>query len=254
MQVVPLEEVILRSSWLLSIIPPDKAESFAEKVFKVAHDKEEAIKRFKFADCNATSPATVKRIAAMASQYGIPLVDACIIGGPPRDDYLPTFYASSSDSSLLQEFGELGGLGLKVSLMKGEGVSIGDASALKMSYAGVTKGTTGLAIAMIMAAHASSPATAQALLAELGLSQVPILKRVSWSIPDALPKAYRFEGEMREISDFVEEQLGPGEAKIHEGLANVYGRVARLVAQPDNELEALNDFVEGGRRATSSTT
>lgn len=135
MQVVPLEEVILRSSWLLSIVPPDKAESFAEKVFKVAHGKEEATKHFKFADCNATSPATVKRIAAMASQYGVPLVDACIIGGPPRDDYQPTFYASSSDSSLLREFGELGGLGLKVSLMEGEGVSIGDASALKMSYA-----------------------------------------------------------------------------------------------------------------------
>ena len=80
---------------------------------------------------------------------------------------------------------------------------------------------------------------------------MPILKRVTWSIPDAFPKAYRFEGEMREISDFVTAHLGPGEGKIHEGIANVYNRVAGLVAEPNEELEALKEFVEGASHAGS---
>lgn len=252
MQVVSLEEVVSRSEWLLSIIPPDKAESFAEQVFKIARSKQGTGLQFKFADCNATSPATVRRIAALATEHEVPFVDACIIGGPPREGYDPTFYASGSDPRLLEEFGRFGEFGLKVRLMEGDGVSVGDASALKMSYAGITKGTTGLAIAMVMASHASSPATAKALLNELSLSQLPILKRLTWSIPDAFPKAYRFEGEMREISDFVTSHLGPGEGKIHEGIANVYHRVAALVAEPTEELEALKEFVEGGSRAISS--
>jgi len=252
MEVVALSEVLSRAEWILSIVPPDKAESFAEKVFTLS--KEEGItSTFKFVDCNATSPATVKRIAALAEKHEIPFIDACIIGSPPREGYDPTFYASSSDPGLIRQFGRFEVLGLKLQSMEGEGVSVGDASALKMSYAGITKGTTGLVTTMIMAAHSSSPATAKALLNELAYSQVPILKRVSRSIPEAFPKAYRFEGEMREISDFVASQLGTKEAKVHEGLANVYGRLAGLVSDPDNneELAALKSFVEGAKQATS---
>jgi len=249
MQVVPVRELVNRAEWLLSIIPPDKAEGFAQDIFK-AYKGEDKPPRIRFADCNATSPSTVKRIALLAKEYGVPFVDGCIIGGPPREGYNPTFYASSNETVLLEAFAEFKGLGLNVELLEGEGVSVGDASALKMSYAGITKGTTGIATAMVLAAHASSPATAKALLNEMSRSQIPLLRRFSASIPDAFPKAYRFEGEMREISGFVHENLGAGEAKVHEGLANVYGRLAKLVSEPNDGLEALKAFAEGGKRNT----
>lgn len=139
MQVVTLEEVVTRSDWILSIVPPDQAEAFAQHVFEMASSlgKTTAQTRsnFTFADCNAISPATVKRISALAAHHQIPFVDACIIGGPPHEGYDPTLYASADDPSSLREFDKLGTLGLKIRLLEGEGAAIGDASALKMSYA-----------------------------------------------------------------------------------------------------------------------
>jgi 3-hydroxyisobutyrate dehydrogenase-like beta-hydroxyacid dehydrogenase len=89
-----------------------------------------------FVDCNAVNPATVNRIAALFEGSPSRFIDAAIIGGPPDDVYTPTLYASASDDFLLDRFVTFGTkYGLKVSALKGEGAGIGDASALKMSYA-----------------------------------------------------------------------------------------------------------------------
>ncbi|KAF8828813.1 hypothetical protein HHX47_DHR3000364 [Lentinula edodes] len=135
------------------------------------------------------------------SSSAIGFIDSGIIGGPPQDAYNPTFYASADDKDILLKFGRLSNFGLKISLLE-EGAGIGDASALKMSYAGMTKGTTALFTTMILAAHASSPATAEALLHELSDSQPEFLRRITRTIPPMLPKAYRWVGEMEEIGSF----------------------------------------------------
>ena len=93
-----------------------------------------------------------------------------------------------------------------------------------------------------IAANASSPATANALLHELAASQPVILQRIVNSTPGMLPKAYRWVGEMEEISQFVEnglgKQAGPtdgpqpaveGIGQIHMGLARLYERVTHSV-------------------------
>ena len=68
---------------------------------------------------------------------GIKFIDASIIGGPPDGVYKPTFYASaqSEEQEILEKFVTLSNYGLKVKALRGEGSGIGDASALKMSYA-----------------------------------------------------------------------------------------------------------------------
>lgn len=204
-----------------------------------------------FADCNAVSPETAKKIAVLFAGSGIGFVDAGIIGGPPRDGYDPVFYASAEleDAELLESFAGLSKWGLKVSPLTGEGVGVGDASALKMSYAGITKGLTGLCSTMILAAHASSPATAQALLNELNASQPAILQRITRTIPDMLPKAYRWVGEMKEISAFV----GAGEGEIHQGLAHLYERVERSLKEEQEggggqDVKALRGFVDDAKK------
>ncbi|KAF9219613.1 hypothetical protein BS17DRAFT_789068 [Gyrodon lividus] len=151
---VPLVDIVMRANWILSILPPRDAASFAEKIRDAAvtrcgsNGDEPPV----FADCNAVSPETVKRIAGIFAGTGIKFVDAGIIGGPPRDGYDPTFYASAAaeDWQILDEFVALSKYGLKVSPLKGEGVGVGDASALKMSYAGISKGMTGLCTTMIL--------------------------------------------------------------------------------------------------------
>lgn len=64
-----------------------------------------------------------------------------------------------------------------------------------------------------------------------------------------LPKAYRWVGEMEEISQFV----GSGEGKIHEGLARTYERVEKSLNAGQGEaagedVRVLKKFAEDARR------
>ncbi|KAH8068003.1 hypothetical protein BXZ70DRAFT_68773, partial [Cristinia sonorae] len=133
MQDASLSDIAQRANWVLSILPPSDAFSFAQK-FKDTHDAHVGTTSGKivFADCNAVNPDTVKRIAALFSGSPIGFVDAGIIGGPPQNDYNPVFYASvdPKDDALLTEFEGLSEYGLKVSALRGEGAGVGDASAL----------------------------------------------------------------------------------------------------------------------------
>ena len=99
-----------------------------------------------------------------------------------------------------------------------------------------------------LAAHASSPATAEALVHELHSSQPQVLQRITTSIPNMLPKAYRWVAEMEEISSFV----GGGEGHIHEGLARLYERVERSLNEekdggPAEDVKVLRGFVEDAK-------
>lgn len=137
MQDVSLDELGKRARWVLSILPPSSAEKFATDFLAASKDWSISEKRTTFVDCNAVNPATVKRIAALFKSTGVSFIDAGIVGGPPRGDYRPKFYAvvDKHDEDLLKEFVDLNDWGLPVKPLIGEGASIGDASALKMSYA-----------------------------------------------------------------------------------------------------------------------
>ena len=135
MQDVPFNELAARAEWILSILPPSEAFNFAQRVVNTATNRKD---KLIFVDCNAVSPKTVKKIAGLFEPTSIRFVDAGIIGGPPSDTYNPTFYASADkkDEEALDGFVGFNEYGLKIKPLKGEGVAgIGDASALKMSYA-----------------------------------------------------------------------------------------------------------------------
>lgn len=138
MQDIPFAEMSRKASLFLSILPPSEAESIAKDYIR-AHSADttylEGDERI-YVDCNAVSPQTVKRIAKIFEGVrGVRFVDAGIIGGPPKDGYDPTFYASSDDVKALERFEGLSEFGMKITGMRGEGAGVGDASALKMSYA-----------------------------------------------------------------------------------------------------------------------
>ncbi|KAJ7188539.1 6-phosphogluconate dehydrogenase C-terminal domain-like protein [Mycena filopes] len=245
MQDASFKEICATSGFILSILPPSDAFALAEKFLQ---ESKGATRLPVFVDCNAVNPATVRRIAALFASSPFAFVDAAIIGGPPHDNYNPTFYASADDDTLLDRFVELSQFGLKISALKGEGAGIGDASALKMSYAGITKGTTGLLATMLLAAYQSSPATADALINELQESQPSLLKRIVGAIPPMVPKAYRWVGEMKEISGFV----GEGEADIYSGLSQLYSRIEESGKGDGKDLEVLAKLVaEAKKRAES---
>ncbi|KII92009.1 hypothetical protein PLICRDRAFT_103424 [Plicaturopsis crispa FD-325 SS-3] len=240
MEDASLSEMSRRARWVLSIVPPKDALAFAQAYREASVSGSDGV----FVDCNAVSPQSVKRIAELFAGTGTAFVDASIIGGPPSADGSsnPTFYASvdEKDANVLDGFVELEKWGLKISPLKGDGAGIGDASALKMSYAGITKGTTALFTTMILAAQAASPATASALLNELNASAPAFLQRITRSVPSMLPKAYRWAPEMEEIASFV----GREEGRIYEGAAKVYERVDRSLTGDGEDVAVLKAFVE----------
>ena len=94
---------------------------------------------------------------------------------------------------------------------------------------------------LLTAAAKQSPETAQALLQELSVSQPGFLKYISKSLPDAVPKAYRFVGEMEEIAAYVESLLG-GASITYKGTAELYQRIADDLKSEQIEVDILRRF------------
>jgi L-threonate 2-dehydrogenase len=219
------------ADFVLSIIPPGEAVATAERFAPILLH---AAKKPIFADCNAVNPQTVARVAAAIEPTGCRFVDAGIIGGPPKDGYKgPTFYASGPYAA---DFAALARYGLKIHVLDGPN---GAASAVKMSYAGITKGITALAAAMMLAA--SRAGTADDLRAELEQSQPTLMAWFDRQIPGMYSKAYRWIAEMDEIAAFVGDDAPAG--SILGGTARLYERLAEDFAGDKDEIAALEAFL-----------
>ncbi len=218
----------------LSIVPPDAALATATAI--LPHLVAAGGRHVPYVDCNAVSVATVRRVAALAQESGSSFIDAAIIGPPLKPGVETTvFYAAGADLAPLLD---LRNHGLDIRTLD---TGVGAASALKMAYAGITKGLTCLGAAMILAA--TREGAADALMVELQRSQPELLALFRPRIPDMLPKAYRWSGEMEEIAAFV----GADEAAtIYEGMARVYERLARDVQSSRTEAAALEMFLAAG--------
>ncbi|KAG1744591.1 6-phosphogluconate dehydrogenase C-terminal domain-like protein [Suillus paluster] len=240
---VSLETLVSKSRWILSIVPPREAFAFAEKIRGVVDRRGESPSNTHprvFVDCNAVNPESVKRIGGLFKGTSMKFIDAGIVGGPPRPGFDPTFYACSEGEEMLEEFAALSQYGLRVSLLKGDGAGVGDASALKLCESMMKKGSIGLFMTMMLTAHRSSPATANALMKELSMSQPALMGRLIQTVPEGIPKAYRFGYEMEGLGEFV----GGGEADIFKGFARVFERVAGSLAGDKADIETLMRGVE----------
>jgi putative dehydrogenase len=234
-EIINDEELLIhQADFILSIVPPRVACAVADR-FRAPLAK--TTRKPTFVECNAISPRTVRRIEGILRETGCGFVDAGIIGGPPPITDLtkgPRFYASGPEA---QVFAQLARHGLDIAILEGP---IGAASALKLSYAGLTKGFTALGAAMVGAAARHN--LDGALRAELARSQPDMLMRLDRFIPAMFPKAYRWVAEMGQIADFVgEENAG---AAIYQGAASLYERIAaEFEGEPKSEwLSAVTTF------------
>jgi len=218
------------ADFVLSIVPPAVATLVAEQLAPLLAA---AARKAVYVDCNAVSPKTVRAIAAVIGPTGWAFADAGIIGLPPTVSGHTVFYAAGPAGL---RFAELGSRGLDVRVLDGP---VGAASALKMSYAGMTKGVTAICTAMILAA--SRAGAAPALRAELGDSRPELLAWARRQLPGAFPRAYRWVAEMEEIAEFASED--PAAQQIYLGIARLYARLAADVAGPNADTRALQDFL-----------
>jgi 3-hydroxyisobutyrate dehydrogenase-like beta-hydroxyacid dehydrogenase len=230
-------ELLSGADYFLSILPPDQAEGLASRLAPALQSL--AVKPV-YVDCNAVSPQTAGRIAAIVEPTGAAFVDGGIIGGPPRDGYSPAIYASGPQAERTKKIADFG---IDWRVIDGP---VGAASGLKMSYAGITKGTTAIAAAMLLGAARFG--CAEALIAELKSSQPEMLKRMQRGIPSMYDKAYRWVGEMEEISDFLD--ANAPSADMYKGIARLYEFLAAAEADgapaDDNAIRTLDRVLGRG--------
>jgi putative dehydrogenase len=228
------DEEIAASDFILSILPPGDAVSLAERfapALKASNSKPV------YVDCNAINPVTVGRVAAAIAPTDCAFVDAGIIGSPPKPgDAGPRFYASGPAAP---RFAALREYGLDIRVLDG---AMSAASALKMSYAGITKGTQAIGAAMMLAA--SRAGSADALFAELQGSQKEILAWFRRSLAQMPPKAYRWVAEMHEIAGFVGDD--PTAHELYEGAAHFYEHIADDFETHKKDVAALSAFLAKG--------
>jgi L-threonate 2-dehydrogenase len=224
------EAEVAAADIVLSIVPPGDALGLAERL---APALAAAQTQPLYVDCNALDPATVLRIARVVEETGASFVDGGIIGPPPDPDSKNTrLYLSGADAA---KVAVLAGYGLSTPIQPGP---IGAASAMKMSYAGITKGFTALGAAMMLAA--SRAGTAEALKAEMLVSQPALVGWLTRQAPRMYSKAYRWVAEMEEIAAFVGED--PAARDFYLAAARFYERIAADFDGPNKETAAIDAF------------
>ena len=203
------EALVKEADIVLSILVPSQSGAAAQAVAE-ALSKTGA--ELLFADCNAIAPQTTRQIGEVVEDAGGRFVDASIIGPPPRREGTTRFYASGTHAKQLARLNEYG---LDVPVVSER---IGDASAVKMCYAGLTKGLTALCMELLVAAEALG--VRRALLEEYRTSQAAMLQRMEGGLPGMPPKSRRWVGEMEEIAATMDSVgLTP---KFHQAAAEMY--------------------------------
>jgi 3-hydroxyisobutyrate dehydrogenase-like beta-hydroxyacid dehydrogenase len=204
--------LVAEADFILSIVPPNEAVALGERLQgALAASTRKPV----YIDCNAIAPQTAARVGAVITAAGCAFVDGGILGPPPGRGQTK-FYLSGDAAqrcSPLQDFG------LDLRFLEG---GIGAASALKMSYAGITKGLGAIGAAMVLGAiRAGSAGALHQALAESQPALLNHIARFSSRLPTA---SYRWLPEMREIAAF----LGADKTAhdIYKTIARFYGDVA----------------------------
>jgi len=223
---------LTEADFLLSIVPPGEALALAKRLSPVLTA---ANSKPVYVECNAVSPRTMLAIADVVGATGCPFIGAGIIGPPPKPGSTNTkFYASGPAAGL---FAKLNDYGLIVRVLQGP---LTAAAALKMSYAGITKGFTALGVAMMLAA--TRDGSAEALKAELAESRPDLLGYLTRQVPGMYAKAYRWVAELEEISDFVGEDHA--EHAMLDAAARLYERIAADFEGKRKEVGTMDRFLK----------
>jgi len=213
---------------LISVCPPHAAEDVAREVLAAGF-------RGLYIDANAIAPKRAVRINQMMTEVGVNFVDGVIIGGPAWKPEKTWLYLSGEKSNLAADLFSKGPLETAVI-----GDEVGKASALKMCFAAYTKGTTALLCAIM--ASAEKLGVREDLERQWSRGGSDFTHQTQQRVRRVTAKAWRFAGEMEEISATFEDVGLPG--GFHKSASEIYGRIQNFkgldqIPHLDDVLEAL---------------
>jgi 3-hydroxyisobutyrate dehydrogenase-like beta-hydroxyacid dehydrogenase len=237
-----MARLVEQSDLIVSVVVPFAARRVAAKVSKAL--LRAGKKGCLYLDANAISPMTAQGIAAVLAPTQASFVDGCIIGSAARIGKGTVVYVSGPEAARVQAL-EQSGFSVRVL-----GAGIGQASAFKIVYAGLTKGLQGLFVELLIGARKFG------LLGE-------ILKQYDESFPGlpgkvgqsiaALPvHAGRRAEEMVELSQTFRHHglkaiMAPATRKVLEGIAALnLGTVSETGAREGALLDTLELFFQSG--------
>jgi 3-hydroxyisobutyrate dehydrogenase-like beta-hydroxyacid dehydrogenase len=206
-----LDDVVGRSSVLLSVVPPQDAVPAGTDL--VDRARRLAVQPL-LVDLNAIAPTEVVDLSERAAEAGLPFVDGAISGAPPGAGNGRTRVLLCGPAAA-----QVAGLPWTDVAVTVVGDRIGAASAAKMCTGGVRKGTTALLInALVTAAEYG---VLEPVAAELrrALGRDPAVE-----VELAASKAWRFVPEMEAVA---ETQASAGlDPAAYRAIAEVFRRTA----------------------------
>ena len=220
-----LEELTDSVETIISVCPPSAALEVALNVFD---------KGFKgiYVDANAISPLESRKISEL---FGAAFVDGGIIGPPAKEAGTTRIYLSGMRSREVVDLFKVGPLEAIALSESSDPEEITAASALKMAYAGFSKGSSALLLAVN--AFARKSGVLEALHKEWEISAPGLVRRSQNTAVSISRKAWRFGAEMDFISESFDEKNLPPE--FHQGASALYRALEDFKDQPPAELTAL---------------
>ncbi len=203
--------LVRESEVVLSVVPPQFALQTAVAVAATGFAGV-------YVDANAIAPGTATEVAATVTSSGARYVDGGIVGSPPVRSGTTRLYLSGAGAPAVAAL--FTDTPLEAVVLGGDPTS---ASALKLAYAGWTKGSA----ALLLAAHelAVRSGVAGALEAEWERSQPDLTRRLESARASAAAKGWRWTPEMHEIAAAMRARdLPPG---FHQAAARIFQQYPR---------------------------
>jgi 3-hydroxyisobutyrate dehydrogenase-like beta-hydroxyacid dehydrogenase len=219
------------SDIIFSICPPAAAEDVAEAV---------AAAGFKgiFVDGNAISPARVARVQRIVEAAGATTVDGGIIGPPAWKHGTTYIHLSGRERETVARCFDKGVLTAEEMSDK-----VGEASALKMCYAALTKGHAAMLAAIL--ATAEDLGVRDALYRQWEADGAGRVGERESTVQGVTGKAWRWVDELEEIGRTFAESGQPD--GFHFASADIYRRLADLKDAPQ-PVDVAEIIAKLGRR------
>lgn len=181
-----LPDALVGATHLVSVVPPDQALDTARRVAAVGFDGV-------YLDANAIAPSEMAAIVDLFAETSCQVCDGGIIGPPPRRVGTTRLVLSGPGANEVAEL--FAGSVLERQVVGGVA---GVASAYKVGFAAWTKGTA--ALALVMDAYLSHHGLGDELREEWERRGLDVGDRIEVARRTAVPKGWRFAGEMEQIA------------------------------------------------------
>jgi putative dehydrogenase len=238
---VPLRRLVSDADLIVSIVVPSAARKIAAQVGKAL--AKVGRKECLYLEANAISPMTAAAVADALAPGQAAFVDGCIIGSATKLARASVYVSGPR----AEELRALADRGLRIEVL---GAKIGQASAFKIVYAGLTKGLQGLLTELLLGARKFD--LLQEIMRRYEESFPGLVGKVGGSIA-ALPiHAGRRAEEMRELRQTfrhhgLEAVIAPATAKILEQIAALNcGQPSETGGREGELLETLELFYQRG--------